>query len=250
MPTLLDTPIRTTAHDLDAALATRHPVLLVFEAPQAEPCRALEPLVEDLAQAYVDRLRVIRVVDAREDDMALRFDITHVPTLLFRRQGREVARIEGAADARALERHVSYLLGEAVRPEPAAGPRVALRRAGAESPRLPADAPSIPLEAGDATFDGLVLGSPVPALVHFWAAWASACRTTAPIVDELARDYAGQVRVVTVDADSSPGSVSRYGILGLPTLILFRDGHPLFRASGAVSKAALIHAVDAAVGSR
>jgi thioredoxin len=247
MPAVLDTSIRTDAQNLERALATRYPVVVAFEAPDAEPCAGLEPDLEEMAQSYVDRIRVIRVADANEGDLAARYGITHVPTLVFRRHGREVARVEGAASHKALEAHVRYLIGEGPRPERAVGPRVPLRRRAPASSDPPFEGEATPLTVTDATFDGFVLGALQPVLVDFWATWSNPCRTIAPVIDELARDHPGRVRVVKVDIDASPGVARRYGVSSIPTFILFREGRPVFRVTGAVSKASLGSVVDAAL---
>jgi thioredoxin len=94
----------------------------------------------------------------------------------------------------------------------------------------------------DETFDTEITG-PGPALVDFGATWCSLCRAIAPAVERLATEEAGRLRVYTVDVDASPGIANRYGVAGLPTLILFKDGEPAERLVGYRTKAQLAAAL-------
>ena len=80
------------------------------------------------------------------------------------------------------------------------------------------------LELTDTNFDAEVLKSPVPVLVDFWAVWCGPCKAIAPIVDGLAATYAGKLKVAKVNVDENGATPSRYGIRGIPTLLLFKDG--------------------------
>lgn len=88
----------------------------------------------------------------------------------------------------------------------------------------------------DSTFESLVLQSDQPALVDFWASWCAPCRAIAPIVDEMAQEYAGKLRVVKVNVDDNPGTPGKYGVRGIPTLILFKGGKVVDQLVGAVPR--------------
>lgn len=104
--------------------------------------------------------------------------------------------------------------------------------------------PSILAEISPATFTSQVLNAIQPVLVDFTAEWCPPCKMLDPIVHELADEYAGRLALVVVDADKNPAITSQYGIMGLPTLLLFKDGKVIQRIQGFLPKTALIHKLE------
>lgn len=92
----------------------------------------------------------------------------------------------------------------------------------------------------DANFEQEVLKSSVPVLVDFWAAWCGPCKIIAPTVDELAVEYAGKMKVVKLDVDANIEVSSRYSVLNIPTLMLFKDGHAVEKIIGVQPKPRLL----------
>lgn len=92
----------------------------------------------------------------------------------------------------------------------------------------------------DATFTTEVLGSQKPVLVDFWAEWCGPCRMLSPILEELAVQYANQVDVVKLNVDENPQTAFAYGVTGLPTINVYRDGKVVKQIVGAKPKAALV----------
>ena len=90
--------------------------------------------------------------------------------------------------------------------------------------------------ATDGNFDPEILKSDIPAMVDFWAPWCGPCHVIAPVVEELAKEYAGKVKMARMNVDENPATPSRYGIRGIPTLILFKNGQVFDQIVGAVPK--------------
>ncbi|NDJ54864.1 MAG: thioredoxin [Chloroflexi bacterium] len=101
-----------------------------------------------------------------------------------------------------------------------------------------------PFPVTDTSFEEEVLEADGAVLVDFWAEWCGPCKMIAPIVDELATEYEGQLAVAKLDADENPNTMQAYGIMGIPTLILFKDGQPVERITGFRPKDQLLKVIQ------
>ena len=107
-----------------------------------------------------------------------------------------------------------------------------------------------PVQITERIFDDEVLRSPVPVLADFWAAWCGPCRMIAPIVEELAREYEGRLKVAKINVDENRDLASRYGIMSIQTLAIFKDGQLVNRIVGYASKLELQERIDATLKTR
>jgi thioredoxin 1 len=99
-------------------------------------------------------------------------------------------------------------------------------------------------QVNERDFDQVVLKSKTPVLVDFWAEWCGPCRTLAPVVEAIAEQYGDATRVLKLNVDDSPGVAQRYGIHGIPTLILFQDGVEKERIVGVASQEKISQRID------
>ena len=104
-----------------------------------------------------------------------------------------------------------------------------------------------PLAIDDSNFDEIVLQSKIPVMVDFWAPWCQPCLVIAPILDELAEEYNGRVTIARVDVDQDREFAATYGIMAIPTLLIFKNGEPITSIIGAKRKQDLKKSLDAAL---
>jgi len=100
-----------------------------------------------------------------------------------------------------------------------------------------------PITVNDANFQAEVLSSDKPVLVDFWAVWCGPCKMIAPVVEEIANEYDGKLKVTKMDVDSNPRTAMEYGIRSIPTLLIFKEGKVIEQIVGAVPKRHLVDKV-------
>ena len=104
-----------------------------------------------------------------------------------------------------------------------------------------------PVTITDANFENEVIKSDIPVLIDFWATWCGPCKAIAPIVEDLAKEYDGKVKVGKVDVDDNQQTAIKYGIRSIPTLLIFKDGKLNSTIVGAVPKAQIVQKLSAVV---
>ena len=99
---------------------------------------------------------------------------------------------------------------------------------------------AMPIEVTDTTFEDVVLKATLPTVVDFWAVWCGPCKMIAPVLEEIAKDYAGKLQVAKLDVDNNNESAIKYGVMSIPTLILFKNGRATERIVGFMPKEKLL----------
>ena len=101
----------------------------------------------------------------------------------------------------------------------------------------------------DATFDREVLKASMPVLIDFWAPWCGPCKIVSPVIEGLAKEYGGKVKVGKVNVDENPTTASTYGVMSIPTIFIFKDGQPVKTLVGAQGKESYKKAIDGVLAS-
>ncbi|MGH7357187.1 MAG: thioredoxin [Candidatus Rokuibacteriota bacterium] len=96
------------------------------------------------------------------------------------------------------------------------------------------------VKVSDATFDETVVGSDTPVVVDFWAEWCGPCKMIAPVLEEIAEQHPGKLRIVQLNVDDNPETARRFDVMSIPTLLVFKDGEPAKRLVGAKGKGQLL----------
>lgn len=103
---------------------------------------------------------------------------------------------------------------------------------------------NIIMQVGDDNFEAEVIRSNLPVLIDFWAPWCGPCKFIAPVIEELARDYAGRLKVAKLNVDENPMTPTQYAVRGIPNLIILKQGQVKEQIVGAVPKARLVEAIE------
>jgi len=225
MARVFDAPIITNDQNIDRLLAVPLPVLILFWKDIIP--EQVNQSMKQLAAREAGQLIVAKVYTRDNPGVARRFQIHHSLVLVGLRAGVEITRAN-LPDSSAIEAHAAYLLGRAAQPAPSTT-SYANRNAHVHT-----GTDSRPVSVTDALFEQTVLHSSLPVLVDFWAPWCGPCLAIAPILDRIARHYAGQLRVAKVNVDQNPYYAGLYGVQGIPTLLLVKDGKVVDRVVGAL----------------
>ena len=103
-------------------------------------------------------------------------------------------------------------------------------------------------QVGDDNFEAEVIRSNLPVLIDFWAPWCGPCKSIAPVIEEVAKEYEGKLKVAKLNVDDNPITPSRYGVRGIPNLIIFKGGAVKEQIVGAIPKGRLVDAIEKVVG--
>lgn len=228
MSRVFDVPLASSDLSLDRALGAGLPVAMLFYE-QDLPANLRQSL-DDLARQYAGRVLIITLARRDASQAASRFGVSRYPTLVTARDGKPVARQESAGPED-LKPHIAHLLGEAPAPDsrPADRPISGTKQANARGP----------VNIREAEFEREVLRADRPVLVDFWAPWCGPCHMVAPTLEAIARDHGQSLKVVKVNVDENPSLSGRYGVMSIPTMIVFNGGREADRWTGALPEKAL-----------
>lgn len=234
MSPMFDAPLHSSDQSIDRVLNAGLPVLLVF-FDRTVPAD-FDTVMKTLAKQQAGSLLVVQTSLQDSPQAAQRFGVRAAPGVVGVRNGAAQSQADAvlAAD---LERHARYLLGRGPRPEPVK-PGETYAASDRPSPSSPPPA-GRPLNITDATFDQEVLRSSLPVVVDFWAPWCGPCRMVAPILDRLAGEWAGRVKIVKMNVDENPRTAGLYGVQAIPTMMVVKDGRIIDQWAGALPEPAL-----------
>ena len=213
---ILNTPITTDDHNLHKVFAQRLPVLLVFHNDDID--KPLTDTLDKEAKRNAGDLLVVRMKAGENPNTFRKYGEPPTPSLVTITDNRKVKSDAEAIRPADVRNHIKHLLKDKPLPTP--------------KERVPAGAKR-PVHVTDETFRKEVLKNKKPVLVDFWAAWCGPCHQIAPYVDQLALEFGKQIKVAKVDIDANKIVSRRYGIQSIPTMIVFEDGQPAARISGA-----------------
>lgn len=219
-----------TTTDLKPALRQGLPVLLYLFDSREKADKPLDNALEAAAKKYTGEVIIARVDVAASPKIHQQYNNLTTPALLTLSKGFFGHKVKSqAAEVRPkdIRAHLDYLLDRG--PDPTA-------EAQTDSSKTEKPGKSATRAVTDSTFKRDVLKAKTPVLVDFWAPWCAPCLTLAPHMEKLAAEYKGRVRIAKVNVDENPGTQNSFQIQSIPTLIMFKDGQPVERRTGATTQ--------------
>ena len=238
-----DTPITTSDQSVERVLKAGLPVALVLL--DGTPNSGLEQSMNQIARQNAGDLLVVKMQLKDNPETTRRLGISRAPAVVTFKDGEERSQAEGISAAD-LEQHTNYLLGKGPRPVQQARPGSTSQsrpsggaRSRPQSGPRPSTGDGRPQTVSDASFEQEVMRSPIPVLVDFWAPWCGPCRMTEPVVEKLAREMNGRLKVAKVNVDENPMVAGRYGVQSIPTMMVVKNGQIADRWVGALPEPAM-----------
>ncbi len=224
-----DAPTLTRSEALDSVLNSDLPVLLLVW--NGETLRAdVKAELEKVTQQYADRIRVVKADASKAPEFAERFELGKHPLLIGWNRGEVLGR-----RPRPWNTDVQGMVDVLLPYAPKGKPQQIVEK-------IPTD--SKPVKVTDKTFQKEVLECALPVLVDFWAEWCGPCKQVAPILEKLATEFAGKIRIAKVDVDANPGLAQAFRIMSIPTLMFVKNGKIVGQQAGALPENVLRNAIQ------
>jgi thioredoxin 1 len=236
---MFDMPITTNDSSIDRVLATGLPVLMVFLEGSAPP--SIAPVMDNLAARYAGRILLVKIQVKDNPVSTNKYQIKNTPALVAINRGQVVTKTEQVT-ASSLEAHLAYLLGEGPEPVETSQKSATQRPEDRDgSPRANGSSTKTgsPQPVTSASFESEVMRSSLPVLVDFWAPWCGPCRMIEPIVEKLAVELSGRLKVAKVNVDENPEISRQYGVQGIPMMMIVKNGRVVDQWMGAQPEAVI-----------
>lgn len=217
-----DTPIQSGDQSFGRVLNAGLPVGVLFWTG-ARVDTQLESELTARARADAGKLLIVKVKKEDNPELVRRYGISQVPIMVTFRDGQELTRVENPTPP-AVRSHLEFLLGRGPRPSEERPPRT---EAGPS-------ADGQPLTVTDATFARDVMQSGLPVVVDFWAPWCGPCRMVSPVLEKIAADHRGKIRIAKLNVDENPVTAQAHQVQGIPTLLFVKNGRIADRVVGAL----------------
>lgn len=230
-----DINLKVDAATIDAALNDDRPMLLWMGTDGETPPSDVKKALEEASKQYSGRLQVFIGDTHAIPELKSQFKVGKRALAVGWHNGAVVARRQRpwATDIQSLAEKLAEL---APKPEP--------EPETPESTTTKKEIDMKPVNVTDATFEDEVLNHELPVVVDFWAEWCGPCRMVAPILDKLAGEYAGKVRIAKVDVDANPGLAQAFRIQSIPTMMFIKEGKIVGQQAGALPEPVLRDAFE------